>query len=208
MGLLKKFVRLFAWRTGRAQGLYRRICQPSSLEWGSFLACWGNFYSIGKEVSINVGCNVTDPAYVRVGNNVALSACTLLGHDASVRILNNRYGKKMDSVGYIDIRDNSFVGHGAIVMPRVTIGPDSFVAAGAVVTKDVPPGVVVGGNPARIICTTQELLQRVEERSNSYPWIDLIKQREGAFDPALEPELVRRRVAYFFGSKEPDVPFM
>jgi hypothetical protein len=66
----------------------------------------------------------------------------------------------------------------------------------------------VGGNPARIICTTQELLQRVEERSNSYPWIESIKQREGAFDPALEPELVRRRVAYFFGPKAPDVPFM
>lgn len=201
MGAWKRFVRLFAWRTGRAQGLYRRICQPGSLEWGSFLARWGGFYSIGQEVSINIGCNVTDPAYTRIGNNVALSACTLLGHDASVRILNNRYGKKMDSVGYIDIRDNSFVGHGAIVMPRVTIGPDSFVAAGAVVTKDVPLGVVVGGNPARIICTTQELLQRVEERSNSYPWIELIKQREGAFDPALEPELVRLRVAHFYGSE-------
>ena len=201
MGLLRKFVRAYSWRTGKAQGLYRRISRPGSLEWGGFLARWGRFYAIGKEVSINIGCNVTDPAYTRIGNNVALSACTLLGHDASVRILNNRYGKKMDSVGYIDIKDNSFVGHGAIVMPRVTIGPDSFVAAGAVVTKDVPPGVVVGGNPARIICTTQELLQRVEERSNSYPWIDLIRQREGAFDPAVEPELVRHRVAYFYGSQ-------
>lgn len=85
-------------------------------------------------------------------------------------------------------------------MPRVTIGPDSIVAAGAVVTKDVPPGVVVGGNPARVICTTQELLQRAEERSNNYPWIDLIRKREGAFDPAMEPELVRRRVAHFYGS--------
>lgn len=137
---------------------------------------------------------------MRIGNDVALSACTLLGHDASVRVLNNRYGKKLDSVGYIDIRDNCFVGHGAIVMPRVTIGPDSFVASGAVVTKDVPPGVVVGGNSARIICTIQESLQRVEGRSNSYPWIDLIKQREGAYNPALEPELVRRRVAYFYAS--------
>lgn len=105
MGLLKKFVRLFAWRTSRAQGLYRRICQPGSLEWGGFLARWRNFYCVGKDVSINIGCNVTDPAYMRIDNNVALSACTLLGHDAFVRILNNRYGKKMDSVGYIDIRD-------------------------------------------------------------------------------------------------------
>ena len=208
MGLLKKFVRLFAWRTGRAQGLYRRICQPSSLEWGKFLARWGGFQSIGEKTSINLGCVVTDPAYTKVGSNVILSDCVLLGHDASINVLNNQFGKKLDSVGPVIIQDNCFVGHNAIVLPRVTIGPNSIVAAGAVVTKDVPPGVVVGGNPARIICTTQELLQRVEERSNSYPWIDLIRQREGAFDPALEPELVRRRVAYFFDSKAPDVPFM
>lgn len=200
MSLLRKGVRAFTWRTGTARGLYRRLCGPSSLEWGSFLARWGGFYSVGSDVSINLGCTVTDPAYTRIGNNVALSACTLLGHDASVRILNNRYGKQLDSVGHIDIRDNCFVGHGAIVMPRVTIGPDSIVAAGAVVTKDVPPGVVVGGNPARVICTTQELLHRVEERSNAYPWIDLVRQRQGSFDPKLEPELVRRRVKHFYGS--------
>jgi carbonic anhydrase/acetyltransferase-like protein (isoleucine patch superfamily) len=86
-------------------------------------------------------------------------------------------------------------------MPRVTIGPNSIVAAGAVVTKDVLPGTVVGGNPAGIICTTQELLQRVEERSNSYPWIDLIRQREGTYDSTLKPELVRRRVAYSYDSE-------
>ena len=84
-------------------------------------------------------------------------------------------------------------------MPRVTIGPDSFVAAGAVVTKDVPPGVVVGGNPAKVICTTQEFLERTEARSNAYPWIELIRQREGVFDPAIEPELVRMRVEHFYG---------
>lgn len=164
------------------------------------MAKWGGFYSVGTKVAINISCNITDPAYVRIGSNITLSDCTLLGHDGLIRIFNNRYGKKLDSVGYIDIRDNCFIGHGAIVMPRVTIGPDSIIAAGAVVTKDVPPGLVVGGNPARVICTTLELLQRVEERSNNYPWIDLIRQREGSFDSDMEPELVRRRVAHFYGS--------
>lgn len=157
---------------------------------------------MGENVSITFGCNITDPAYTRIGNNVGLSVCTLIGHDASVRVINNRYGKRLDSVGYIDIRDNSFVGHGAIVMPRVTIGPDSIVAAGAVVTKDVPPGLVVGGNPARVIGTTQELVERVEERSNQYPWIEMIRKRQGGFDPAIEPELVRMRVTHFFGSEK------
>jgi len=199
--LLRTFVRTISWRTGRGKSIYLRLCRPTSFEWGQYLARWGGFFSIGDNVSINRGCNVTDPAYTRIGSHVILSDCTLLGHDASVGILNRRYGKRLDAVGKIDILDNCFVGHGAIVMPRVTIGPDSIVAAGAVVTKDVPPGVVVGGNPARFICTTEDLLRRVEERSDSYPWIDIIRQREGSFDPALEPELVRQRVDYFFGSK-------
>jgi acetyltransferase-like isoleucine patch superfamily enzyme len=160
--LFRRLIRAYAFRTGKAGGVFRRFCQPTSLEWAEFLAQWGGFHHIGKDVSINVACNVTDPAYTKIGNNIALSACTLLGHDGVVRILNKRYGKKLDSVGMIDIRDNSFIGHRAIVMPRVTIGPDSVVAAGAVVVKDVPPGVVVGGNPARVICTTEELLERIE----------------------------------------------
>jgi hypothetical protein len=116
-------------------------------------------------------------------------------------LLDVRFGTKLDSVGPIDIRDNCFIGYGAIIMPRVTIGPDSVVAAGAVVVKDVPPGVVVGGNPAKVICTLEELLTKVEERCATYPWIDLIRQRSGEFDPELEPKLKKMRVEHFFGEQ-------
>ncbi len=189
----------YAHRTGRGKSWYLRICKPTSGEWGKFQAKWGGFNATGEHFVMNRGCNVTDPSYVRFGSNVILSHCTLLGHDAVVNLLNRRFDKKIDSVGFIDIKDNCFVGHGAIVMPRVTIGPDSIVAAGAVVTKNVPQGVVVGGNPARVICTTEDLLARMEARSNGYPWIELINARNGAFDQKLEPKLVELRVKYFFG---------
>lgn len=159
----------------------------------------GGLYSIGNDVAINVGINITDPAYVRIGNNCSLSACTLLGHDGVIRILNNAYGKKLDSVGKIDIRDNSFVGHGAIVMPGVTIGPNSIVSAGSVITKDVPPGMIVGGVPGKVIGTTEELVKRLQERTDGYPWRELIVNRQGTFDPTIEPELLRMRVAFFYG---------
>jgi len=87
-------------------------------------------------------------------------------------------------------------------MPCVTIGPDSIVAAGAVVTKDVQPGVVVGGgNPVRIICTTEELVRKIEACCNAYPWIDVIRRRSGAYDPDLELALVAMRVKHFFGEQ-------
>ncbi|RYY70023.1 MAG: sugar O-acetyltransferase, partial [Chitinophagaceae bacterium] len=51
------------------------------------------------------------------------------------------------------IEDDVWIGAGAIILQGVTVGKKSIVGAGAVVTKDVPPGVVVAGNPARIIKT-------------------------------------------------------
>lgn len=201
IGFLKRFLCHVAIGTGRGRSLYRKFCNPSTAEWAQYMARWGGLQSMGRDVEINLGSNITDPALVRIGNNVTLSDCTLLGHDGVIRILNARFNKKLDSVGAIDIRDNCFIGYGAIVMPRVTIGPDSIVAAGAVVTKDVPPGVVVGGNPARILCTTEELVQKIEARCNAYPWMDIIRQRSGAYDPALEPTLTAMRVQYFFGEQ-------
>jgi acyl-[acyl carrier protein]--UDP-N-acetylglucosamine O-acyltransferase len=116
-------------------------------------------------------------------------------------MLEVRFNKKLDSVGPIDILDNCFIGYGSIIMPRVTIGPNSIVAAGAVVVKDVPPGVVVGGNPAKVICTLEEVLAKVEERSATYPWIELIRQRDGVYDPTFEPKLIKMRAQHFFGEQ-------
>jgi hypothetical protein len=84
-------------------------------------------------------------------------------------------------------------------MPGVTIGPNAVVAAGSVVSKDVPPNTVVGGVPAKRICSIDELVDRVEARSRTYPWHDLILKRDGAFDPTVEDELVRMRVDHFYG---------
>ena len=50
-------------------------------------------------------------------------------------------------------------------MPGVTIGPNSVVAAGSVVTKDVPPDTVVGGVPAKAICSASDYLERIREQS-------------------------------------------
>jgi acetyltransferase-like isoleucine patch superfamily enzyme len=200
-GWIRKTLGYIVMSTGRGRSIYKRFYRPNGREWAEYLARWGGLHSMGNNVEINSGCNITDPSLVRMGNNVSLSDCTLLGHDGVVNLIEKSYKKKLDSVGTIDIRDNSGIGHGAIIMPRVTIGPDSVVAAGAVVTKDVPPGVVVGGNPAKVICTMEALIKRLEDRCVEYPWIDLIKQRNGAYDPQLESTLAAMRVRYFFGEE-------
>jgi acetyltransferase-like isoleucine patch superfamily enzyme len=197
--MLKRFIRNLAFRTGRGATLYRRICRPDALDYAAYLKTRGFFHSIGEQCSINLGAVFTDPAYVCIGNNVTIADATLIGHDAVVRVLGLAYQKKLDAVGPIFVKDHCFIGHGAIILPGVTIGPYAVVAAGAVVTKDIPPHRIYGGVPAKDIGSTEELLTKLEAQTRAYPWFSLIEQREGSFDPVLEPELLRQRVKHFFG---------
>ncbi|PKL39674.1 MAG: acyltransferase [Spirochaetae bacterium HGW-Spirochaetae-1] len=199
MNLLKKMIRWIAFKYGRLSGLYIKFCQPSGDEYAKYLKKHGRFRSIGDNCIIYTFTNIPDPELVRIGNNVLLSGCSLFAHDGSIAILNRAYNVKLDKVGKIDIKDNVFIGHGAIVQPGVTIGPNAIVAAGSVVASDVTEGTIVGGVPARPIGKVDDLVVKLKKETEQLPWNDLIQKRIGAYDPALEPELKKRRIEYFFG---------
>ena len=198
-GLLRRILRYLAFEQGRAVGWYKRFCNPGGDEWAAWLKRHGGFHAIGEHCSIQVNAIITDPAYTRLGNNVRLTGCTLFGHDGSVNMLNRAYGLKLDRVGKIDIRDNVFVGHGAILLPGVTIGPNAIVAAGSVVNRDVPPGTIVAGAPARVVGNIDRLVERLQEETARLPWADVLARRTGSFDPVLQVELDRIRIQHFFG---------
>ncbi len=196
--MLRKTIKNIAFKTGKFKRLYIKFCKPSGYEFAEFEKKWGAYYSIGNDCALWPYTNVTDPEYTRLGNNVMLSACTILGHDGVIAVLNKAYGKKLDSVGKVDIKDNVFIGHGAIILPNVTIGPNAIVAAGAVVSKDVIEGTIVGGVPAKVIGRVEDLVERLEEKTDSLPWGNIIKSRVGSFDSALEPKLIEMRKKLFF----------
>jgi acetyltransferase-like isoleucine patch superfamily enzyme len=136
--MIRRIVRHFAFERNWWPGIYMRVCRPDSVEYAEYLKRHGGFHAIGENCHILPTTNFTDPAYVRLGNNVHFSNSAIIGHDGSIAMLNKAYGVKLEAVGKIDIRDNVFIGYQAVILPGVTIGPDAIVAAGSVERKTSP----------------------------------------------------------------------
>ncbi|MCE2028150.1 acyltransferase [Sessilibacter corallicola] len=196
--MLRKFVRSYAFKTGKCRSWYIKLCRPDGLEYAEFLKKWGDYYAIGEHCSIPSYANVSDTPYIKMGNNVRLSNCSVFGHDGSVNMLNRAFGRKFDKVAKVEFKDNVFVGHGAIILPGVTIGPNAIVAAGAVVSRDVPEDSIVAGSPAKVVSTVSKYVEKMDKHMETLPWADLIANRKGDFDPELEPTLMKLRVKHFF----------
>jgi maltose O-acetyltransferase len=108
---------------------------------------------IGYNCSINHDVFILGRDEILIGNNVILSArCMLLdaGFDVD-KYMNLDTPDYEYKKSFIHIDDNVWIGAGAIVLARVTVGRNSIIAAGSVVTKNVPPYTVVAGNPAKVI---------------------------------------------------------
>ena len=112
-----------------------------------YTECGKNIH-IGKHVFINMGCKFQDQGGIYIGDG------TLIGHNVVLATLNHAKPprKRADMLpSPIRIGRNVWIGANAAVLPGVTIGDGAIVAAGAVVTRDVPENAIAGGVPARII---------------------------------------------------------
>ena len=113
-----------------------------------FYTDFGKNIHIGHNVFINAGCKFQDQGGIFIDDDV------LIGHGVVLATLDhdiNPYKRQQLHPAPIKIGKRVWIGSNATVTKGVTIGDNSIVAAGAVVNKDVPPNVIVGGVPARII---------------------------------------------------------
>nr|WP_234787212.1 acyltransferase [Streptococcus equinus] len=108
-----------------------------------------------------------EPKMVFLHNNVNVATSVYFcDHDVMNHMFNNipsaveKYGTFSYAKRKIEIYDNVFLGAHSIIMGGITIGPNAIVAAGSVVTKDVPEGTIVGGNPAKVIGKFDEYMKK------------------------------------------------
>ena len=121
---------------------------PSFVLFPPFTTDFGQNIIMGKNVTINSGCRFQDQGGIRIGNGA------LIGHNVVLATINHDEDpKRRASMTFkpIVIEDDVWIGAQSTILQGVTIGYGSIVAAGAVVTKDVPPMTVVGGVPAKVI---------------------------------------------------------
>lgn len=130
-----------------------------------YLRKHGGFHAFGENVLYQTNIIPSEPYLVSIGNNVALTAgVRLITHDViQTMFRDSRLYPVCDNLFYmgkIDIKDNVMIGANSVIMYDVTIGPNAIISAGSVVVKDVEPGMIVGGNPAKVIGTVEELANK------------------------------------------------
>ena len=135
LALLKEIV------GGLAPGAF--ICPP--------LYCtYGRHIHLGERSYINMGATLLDNAPIRIGTDVMIGPNVQIYTAAHALDADERI-QGVETALPVTIEDRVWIGGGAILLPGITIGREAIVGAGAVVTRDVPAGARVVGNPARIL---------------------------------------------------------
>lgn len=115
-----------------------------------FQCDYGSFIRLGAGVFMNFGCVVLDCAMVTIGDRTLIAPGVHI-YTATHPINTAQRSALWEYALPITIGRDVWIGGHATICPGVTIGDEAIIAAGSVVTRDVPAGAVVGGNPARAL---------------------------------------------------------
>lgn len=113
---------------------------------------YGYNTKVGDNFFLNVNCKLMDSGKITIGNNVfiAPNVC-IITEEHAMDVEQRRAG--LEYAHPVAIEDDVWICAGAIVLPGVTIGSNSVIGAGSVVTKDIPPNSLAVGNPCKVIRT-------------------------------------------------------
>ena len=109
----------------------------------------------------SIHIDLTRPSLVTIGNNVLLHKnFSLFTHDFVSGVFLNKYEDFIPSSGKVTIGNNVRFGINCTVLKGITIGDNCFIAAGSIVTKDIPANSIAGGAPAKVLCSLDDYYEK------------------------------------------------
>jgi len=122
---------------------------------------------VGRNFSRQAQC-IIDHSHcwlIKIGDDVTLAPKVhILAHDASTK-----QSLGYTKIGLVNIGDRVFIGAGSIILPNVNIGNDVIIGAGSIVTKNIPDNSVAVGNPAKVVCTKSDYINKNREFIKNRP---------------------------------------
>lgn len=129
--------------------------------------------------------------------------CLILAHDAQM-------DEYLDAarIGRVTVHESCHIGARCVLLPNIEIGPRTIVGAGSVIARPLPPDTVCAGNPARVICSIDEYLQKHRERISRSPTFDYRAYDIWQLTPARRAEVLEATaagVAYITGGRSAEL---
>lgn len=138
-----------------------------------FHSNWGGKHChFGKSVYTNFNLTCVDDTHIYIGDYTKLGPNVVLataGHPILPELRENAYQYNVP----IHIGKNCWLGAGVIVLPGITIGDNSVIGAGSIVTKDIPPNVVAVGNPCRVLRKIGERDREFYRKGKTIDWREI-----------------------------------
>lgn len=148
------------------------------------------FKGIGDNISFQPRKLPDDPHLIMFHNNITVgSGVTFICHDTTYKVINYLENNSTEIYyGCIEVLSNVYIGANSIILPNVRIGPNVIIGAGSVITKDVPPGSIVAGVPAKVIGNFEDFVEKRKlkglknnQESNFDIWENFYRIRETKF---------------------------
>lgn len=128
--------------------IWGQAVDPGVRMFPPFYTAYGKRTRVGKGVFINFGCTFLDQGGITIEDGVFIGPGVILASEYHPEEPERRH---LLSTAPIVLCRNAWIGARAVILPGITVGENAIVGAGAVVTKDVPPGAIVGGTPAKLM---------------------------------------------------------
>ena len=125
---------------------------------------------------------------ITIGDDVTLAPRVhILAHDASTK-----KGIGFTKIGLVNIGNNVFIWASSTVLPNVTIGDNVVIGVGSIISKDIPSNSVAVGNPAKVICSYAEFVNKKENELNRSPHYDSkYTLKNPNFNDEMKREMIR-----------------